>query len=97
MAWTTVNVATDTNLFNATSMSASSRIPLRNTLVVRSDDADYGASGVMVAGPWGFNSVVYNTVFGTQYQLDGNKIVTTGGGGGGPTRPTTGILYPLKC
>ena len=94
MAWTTVNVATDTNLFNATSMSASSKVPLTSTVVVRSDDADYGASGTMVAGPWEFASGVYNTVFGTQYQLDGNKIVTAGGGGG-PTRPTTGILYPL--
>jgi hypothetical protein len=95
MAWTTVNVATDTNLFNATSMSASSKITLTSAVVARSDNADYGASGTMVAGPWEFASGVYNTVFGVQYELVGNKITAKSGGGGGPVRPTTGILYPI--
>lgn len=93
MTWTTVNVTTDGSLFGATDLSAAG-VTLRDSLQVRSSDLDYGCYGTMVAGPWGFASVTYNTVFGTQYELDGNKIVAVSGGGG-PTRPTTGILYPL--
>ena len=93
MAWTTVDVATDTSLFSATDISAAG-VGLFDSLPVRSSDSDYGCYGTMVQGPWGFASITYNTVFGTQYELDGNTIVAKSGGGG-PTRPTTGILYPL--